>query len=132
MQAMSADRSEATKGRRLVDRLALLGCALLVIVVGGSAFLLADKYHISEGWVFGAWSAVFFFLIVGWGYRRRFRDPAFVSFFAAWTLVHALVYILVLAYLGFLWYVPIAVLELWVGYTIAIWQFGPPPDKGTQ
>jgi len=131
MQAMFVDSpNKATRGKRLLDRLALLGCALLVIAVGGSAFLLADKYHMSEAWVFGAWAAVFFFLIVGWGYRRKFRDPAFVSFFAAWTLVHALIYILVLAYLGFLWYVPIAVLELWVGYTIAIWQFGPPPDKG--
>jgi hypothetical protein len=130
MQVMSVDGSKPTRGKRLLDRLALPGAALLLIAVGGSAFLLTDKYHVSEAWVFGAWAAVFFFLIVGWGYRRKFRDPAFVSFFAAWTLVHALVYILVLAYLGFLTYVPIAVLELWVGYTIAIWQFGPPPDKG--
>jgi hypothetical protein len=36
----------------------------------------------------------------------------------------------VLAYLGFLWYLAIVVVELWVGYTIAIWQFGSPPDKG--
>lgn len=124
---MSVDSPKATRGKKLLDRLALLGCSLLVIAVGGSAFLFADKYQVSEAWVFGAWAAVFFFLIVGWGYRGKFRDPAFVSFFAAWTVVHALVYILVLAYLGFLWYVPIAVLELWVGYTIAIWQFGPPP-----
>jgi phosphotransferase system glucose/maltose/N-acetylglucosamine-specific IIC component len=130
MEVMSIDNSKPTKGKRLLDRLALLGCALLVIAVGGSAFLLANKYHVNAAWVFGAWAAVFFFLIVGWGYRRKFRDPAFVSFFAAWTLVHALVYVLVLAYLGFPWYIPIAVLELWVGYTIAIWQFGPPPGKG--
>jgi hypothetical protein len=107
----------------------LLGGAPLVIAVGGSAFLLADKYHVTEAWVFGAWAAVFFFLIVGLGYRRKFRDPAFVSFFVAWRLVHVLAYLLVLAYLGFPWYIPIAVLELWIGYTIAIRQFGPPPDK---
>ena len=69
-------------------------------------------------------------MVVGWGYRRKFRDPVFISFFVAWTLIHVLVFLLVLAYLGFLWYLPIMVLELWVGYTIAIWQFGPPPDKG--
>ena len=118
------------RGKRLIDRLALLGAALLMIGLGGSAFLLAQKYHVSEAWVFGAWAAVFFFVIVGWGYRRKFRDPAFVSFFLAWMLLHVLVYLLALAYLGFLWYVPIVVLELWIGYTIAIWQFGPPADRG--
>jgi len=40
------------------------------------------------------------------------------------------VFLLVLAYLGFIWYLPITVLELWIVFTIAIWQFGPPPDKG--
>jgi len=119
-----------TRRKRLVDRLTLLGAALLLIAVGGSAFLLADKYHVSKAWVFGAWAAVFFFVIVGWGYRRKFRDPAFVSFFVAWTLVHVFLYLLVLEYLGFPWYIPIAVLELGVGYTVAISQFGPPPDKG--
>jgi hypothetical protein len=77
---MSIDSSKATRGKRLIDRLALLGAALLVIAVGGSAFLLADKRHVSKSWVFGTWAAVFFFLIVGWGYRRKLRDPAFLSF----------------------------------------------------
>ena|SRR5438128_9697608 len=130
MEIMSVDSSKTTGGKRLIDRLASLGAALLLIAVGGGAFLLADKHHVSEAWVFGAWAAAFFFVIVGWGYRRKFRDPAFISFFVAWTLLHVLVYLLVLAYLGFLWYVPIMVLELWIGYTIAIWQFGPPPDRG--
>ncbi len=121
---------KTTRGKRLLDRLALLVCALLLIAVGGSAFLLADKHHVSEAWVFGAWAALFFFLYVGWGYRRNFRNPAFMSFFVAWTLLHVVVYLLTLAYLGFLWYVPIVVLELWIGYTVAISQFGPPPDKG--
>jgi hypothetical protein len=127
---MSVDGPKMPAGKRLVDLLVLLGAALLLITFVGSALLLADKYHVSEAWVFAAWAAVLFFLIVGWGYRRKFRDPAFVSFFVAWTILHVLVFLFVLAYLGFLWYVPLAVLELWVGYTIAIWQFGPPPDKG--
>jgi len=126
---MSAAAYKATRGKKLLDRLTLLGSALLLIALVGSAFLLADKFRISRGWVFSAWAAVLFFLIVGWGYRSKFRNPSFVSFFVAWTLVHVLLYLLVLEYLGFPWYVPIAVLELWVGYAIAISQFGPPPDK---
>ena len=66
-----------------------LTSALLLIAAGGGAFLFADKYHLSEAWVFGAWAAMFFFCIRGLGYRRKFRDPAFVSFFLAWTLLQA-------------------------------------------
>jgi hypothetical protein len=58
------------------------------------------------------------------------RGPSFRVFFAAWTLVHSLVFILVLDYLGFPWYIPIAVVELWIGYAVAIWRFGLPPDRG--
>ena len=126
---MSVDNPKSIRGNKLIDRLALLGAAVLLITVGGGAFLLADKYHVSEAWVFAAWAAAFFFVIVGWGYRRKFRDPIFVSFFLAWMMLHVVVYVAVLGYLGFLYYVPIVVLELWIGYTVAIWQFGPPPDK---
>ncbi len=108
----------------------LLGASVLVAAVSTTAFLLADERHINPAWLLAAGAALIFFLVVGWGYRRKFRDPTFVSFFLSWTLVHVLMYLLVLAYLGFLWYLPIVVLELWVGYTIAIRQFGPPADKG--
>ena len=112
---------------------ALLVCAsLLVAIAFTAAFWLADRHHVNPAWLFTAGAAPIFFLVVGWGYRRKFRDPTFVSFFLGWMFVHVLVLLLVLAYLGFLWYLPIVVLELWVGYTIAIWQFGPPPDKGVR
>jgi hypothetical protein len=56
MEVMSVDTSKATTGKKLADRLALLGAALLLIAVGDCGFLLADKYHVSEAWVFGAWA----------------------------------------------------------------------------
>lgn len=87
---MSAGAYKTTRSKRLLDRLALLGFALLLIAVVGSAFLLADRYRVSKGWVFAAWAAVLFFLVVGWGYRSKFRNPFFISFFVAWTLVHVL------------------------------------------
>jgi uncharacterized membrane protein len=118
------------KRSRAVDMLLLIGAALLVAGLSTGAALLSLAYNISPAWLLAFWVAVIFFLVVGWGYRRKFRDPVFVSFFLAWLLVHVAVYLLVLGYLGFLYYLPIVVLELWIGYTIAIWQFGPPPDKG--
>ena len=37
---------------------------------------------------------------VGWGYRRRFRSPEFLIFFAVWTVLHVFVCLAVLGYLG--------------------------------
>jgi len=128
MLGMPVQNCKTTRRKRLIDRVALLGAALLLIALGGGAFLWADKHNVNGAWVFGGWAAAFFFAIVGWGYRRRFRDPAFVAFFLAWMLVHVALYLLVLGYLGLPFYIPIAVLELWIGYTLAIWQFGPPTD----
>jgi hypothetical protein len=128
---MDSEVGEKRKKRsKALDFLLLIGASLIVAAVSVAAFWAVDARHINPTWLFGAGAALIFFLVVGWGYRRKFRDSAFVSFFVAWTLVHVLVYLLVLAYLGFFWYLPIVVLELWIGYTIAIWQFGPPPDKG--
>jgi hypothetical protein len=126
----SAAGEEKTKRSKALDLFLLVGAGLIVAAGCTAAFWIADEHHISPAWLFAAGAAVVFFLVVGWGYRRKFRDPAFVSFLLAWMFVHVLVFLLVLAYLGFLWYLPIMVLELWIGYTVAIWQFGPPPDKG--
>jgi hypothetical protein len=127
---VNAVGEEGKKRSKTLDFLLLLGASLFVAAASTAAFWVADEHHISVAWLFAAGAALIFFLVVGWGYRRKFRDPAFVSFFLVWALLHVLVYLLVLAYLGFLWYVPIMVLELWIGYTIAIRQFGPPPDQG--
>jgi FtsH-binding integral membrane protein len=126
----SAVGEEKKKRSKALDLLLLVSAGLIVAAASTAAFWIADERHISPGWLFAAGAALIFFLVVGWGYRRKFRDPAFVSFFLAWTLVHVLIFLVVLAYLGFLWYLPIMLLELWIGYMIAIWQFGPPPDKG--
>ena len=121
---------ERKKRSKTLDFLLLIVASLCVAAVSAAAFWVADDNHINPAWLFGAGAAVIFFLVVGWGYRRKFRDPVFVSFFLAWLLIHVAVYLLVLGYLGFPYYLPIVVLELWIGYAIAIWQFGPPPDRG--
>src|SRR5438874_1777578 len=64
-------RPPQTPNRRVKkrqDRLTLIGAALLVIVVGGSGFLLADNYHIDSVWVLLAWVSVGFFAGVGWDF----------------------------------------------------------------
>ena len=124
---MASVIGEEKKGRlKIADWRLLLG----IIAAGGVAFWFADDHGIDRAWIYGAGAAAIFFVAVGRGYRSLFRSPEFVIFFTIWTVVHVIVFLLVLAYLGFLYYVPIMLLELWVGYTIAILRFGPPPDRG--
>ncbi|MBI3404725.1 MAG: hypothetical protein HY046_04640 [Acidobacteria bacterium] len=125
----SVVREEKSKRSKTNDSLLLLGAGLFVAVVPTAAFWLADVYHVSEVWLFALVGAAGFFVAVGWGYRSKFRSPAVVVFLAVWMLLHVAIYLLVLSYLGFLYYLPIMVLELWVGYAVAIWRFGPPPDQ---
>ena len=121
-------RSRRTRGT--LDFLFLVGSALLLAALVTASFWIADKYEINPAWIFAAQAAVVFFAVVGWGYRRRFRSPAFVSFFVAWLLLHVTFYLLILGHLGLLYYVPFVVMELWVGYAFAIWLFGPPEPRG--
>jgi hypothetical protein len=126
----NADGEEKKKHRKGLNIFLLLTTGVILAAVSTAAFWIADERHVRPEWLFAAGVAIIFFLVVGWGYRRQFRNPVFVSFFLAWTLGHVTLFLLVQAYLGFLWYLPVLVLELWIGYTIAIWKFGPPADKG--
>jgi len=116
------------KRGRLADRLLLLLAGIVVAGGGTVAFWIADAHHVTAG-LFALVIALSF-LPVARPYRRKFGSPDFILFFVAWLMVHTLLSLLVLGYFGLLYYLPFVVLELWVGYVVAFWLFGPPPDKG--
>jgi len=127
---MDSAIGDAKKKRsRPFDVLLLLVAGLLVAAVSVGGYLISEEHHLSPGWLLSAWAAVGFIASVGRDYWAKLRSRAFAAFLIAWLAVHISVYLLVLAYLGFLYYVPAAALELWVGYVVAIWLFGPPPRK---
>jgi hypothetical protein len=99
--------------------------------LGTAAFLLADAYHISPAWVFVVWLSVGFFAAVGWDYRKEFKSGSFVLFFAAWLLLHSVIFALVATYWGWLCYLGAAFVELFFFYATAFWLFGlrPPPRR---
>ena len=105
--------------KKYLDRLWLIGAALLVIVVGGSGFLLADKYHIDSVWVLLAWVSIGFFAGVGWDFRAQFRSMRFISFFVAWLLLHLLIFVLVVSRFGWLYWLAALFLELFFFYATA-------------
>ncbi len=121
MSDLAGRPSQTPKGgvKKFLDRLSLIGAALLVIVAGGSGFLLADRYHIDSVWVLLAWVSVGFFAGVGWDYRAQFRSISFISFFVAWLLLHLLIFILVVSRLGWLYWLVALFLELFFFYATA-------------
>lgn len=115
--------------KRGLDRLALLGAALVTAFGLVGAFWVAGDFHVSPDWVFGAGSGLLFFAVVGWGYRENFRKRSFIGFFVFWTLGHVALFLLVIDWFGLTAYFLTAPLELWIGYTVAILLFGPPRER---
>lgn len=124
---------ENAPGKQKAERNRLVELVLLVVVglpVSFLLFWLADELALGPDWAFGVGMGLVFLWVVGRGYRSKLRDPAFIAFFTAWLVIHIAVFLLVLRRLGFLYYIPLVPLELWVGYYVAILRFGPPsPSK---
>jgi|HubBroStandDraft_4_1064222.scaffolds.fasta_scaffold1496417_1 hypothetical protein len=120
-------RNEVKKRSKVMDKLLLLGAALLVAALSAGAALISEAYDISPAWLLAFWTGIGFLMIIAKSYGvRKFRMPAFAMFSAAWLLVHVCAFLLVLGYLGFLSYLPFLVAELFLGFMTAIWLFGIP------
>lgn len=118
--------SRGRKRSKALDLLLLIGTAIVVAGVGTTAFWIADD-HNAAVWLLAACAALAFFVIIAKSYGLgKLKSPPFAAFSAIWLLVHVCVFLLVLAYLGFLYYLPFLVAELFLGLMAAIWLFGPP------
>jgi len=116
----------------VVDMLLLVGTALLVAGLSTGAALTSEAYNISPAWLLSFWAGVGFLGIIGKTYGvRRLKSPRFAAFSAAWLVIHVCVFLFVLGYLGFLYYLPFLVAELFLGFMTAIWLFGPPAKGST-
>jgi hypothetical protein len=113
------------------DLLALLGVALLIILVGAGAYFLAAKLGINSVWVYLTSVSVAFYATVGWDYRKELRSVPFLAFFIGWLAIHLTVFIFVVTRLGWLWWVGALFLELFFFYATAGWFFGlkPPGNR---
>ena len=61
----------------------LVGSALIVYVLGGGAFLIAEVRHINPLWVFLSLSSIGFFAMAREEYRKEFRSIRFIRFVCA-------------------------------------------------
>jgi hypothetical protein len=117
----------SNRRKEFLDLLMVLGTALVVIALGGGALLLADRYHINFVWIFFVCLCLGFFAQVGWNYRREFRSIRFVLFFCCWLLIHLLVFVFCVAFLGWVYWVLAVSVEIFFFYATAYWIFGLKP-----
>ena len=121
---------ELKKSKRFLDIFALFLSSILIVILGIGSFFLADKHHIDLIWPILAWISLAFFAGIGWDYRREFKSGAFASFFLAWTVIHSLIFVLVLGHLSWPYYVLTVPVELFVFYASASSLFGlKPPTR---
>jgi hypothetical protein len=127
--------SEKRPGRkRIVDLCLLVGSGLLVCILTGGAFLLADIYHVNPLWVIVSFISVGFFAGAREDYRKEFRSAHFVAFVCGWVVINAAVFVIVLGLFGWLWLILALALEQVLFYMTAYWLFGlrPPLGPGRQ
>jgi hypothetical protein len=111
----------------LRDRILLVGAALLVCLIGGEAFTLADDYHINPAWVFFAWNSIFLIPIVGRRFKKtQWDNPRFIAFFGVWMVLHGVVMVFLTGRVPIIYWAPFIVLELFVGFFLARLLFGRP------
>jgi len=112
-----------------LDRLLLAVSGVVVAAAGFVVFWIADYQRITS-WLLAGCAALGFLVIIGRTYGiRKFKSASFASFAALWLVVHVCAFLLVVDYLGLLFYLPFLFVELWVGFMIAIWRFGSPSDR---
>jgi hypothetical protein len=115
---------------RILDMLYLVGAALLVYALGGAAFLVADIYHVNPLWVIVSLISVGFVAGASEDYRKEFRSPRFVAFICGWVVINLVVFIVFLSFLGWLWLMPVLLVEQFLFYMTGYWLFGvSPPSK---
>jgi hypothetical protein len=93
-------RKEWTFSKRVLDLCFLVGSALIVCVLGGGAFIIAEIRHIHPTWVFLSLISMGFFAGVSEGYRREFRSVQFVFFVCGWLVINMAVIVVVLGSFG--------------------------------
>ena len=107
-----------------LDKILLVGAALLVCITGGAAFWLAEEYHLNPAWVFVGWNSIWLAPLFIRDFRTHLRKPAFVAFLLARALIHGLLVATLTRWMSVFAMVPILAVEFTVGLVLADYMFG--------
>src|SRR6266481_9867818 len=116
--------SGGTLPSRCLDRLLLVGAALLVCVMGGAAFWFAEDYRVNPAWIFVAWNSIWLVPLFIRDFRNHLRRPSFVAFLGAWAVIHGLLVVTLMRWLSIPAMLPILAIELAAGLAAADFAFG--------
>lgn len=116
--------------KQIADAFLLIGAALVVCIVGGAAFLIADVRHVNPLWVFLSLISVVFFAGITEDYRNELRSGRFILFVCGWLVINIVVIVAFLGLFGWLYLIAALLLEQFFFYLSAYWLFGlRPPLK---
>jgi len=96
----------------LRDRVILFIAAIFACAIVLGAFLFTETHHLSPMWVFVPAVSLGFFAQVGWAYRQEFRSASFCLFFFAWLLIHVFSFLFVVGIVGWIYWIPTLVAEV--------------------
>ena len=115
---------------RVLDFCLLIGAAITVCMLGVGAFIAASSLHVSPLWVFFGLISTGVAAGVAEEYRNELRSLRFVLFVLGWLVVNITVIVLVVSSIGWLWLIPLLLLEQAIFYMSAYWLFGlKPPSR---
>jgi hypothetical protein len=112
-----------------LDKFLLVGAALVVCVVGGATFWLAEDYHVNPAWVFFAGNSILLVPLVGGEFRSQLKRPFFIMFFIAWMVMHGLTVLGLMRWVDVLYWIPLLAVELFIGYFAAYCLFDVPETE---
>jgi hypothetical protein len=126
---VARSKEQPAFSRRVLDLCLLVGSALMVCVLAGGAFVIAEIRHINPIWVFLSLISIGFIAFAKEEYRREFRSVRFILFVCVWVVVNMAVVVSVLASFGWLWLILALLLEQFLFYMTAYWFFGVSPPS---
>ena len=121
---------EQRVSKQIADSFLLIGAALVVCIVGGAAFLIADVRHVNPLWVFLSLISIVFFAGIAEDYRNELRSGRFILFVCGWLIINIVLIVAVLGLFGWMYLIAALLLEQFLFYLSAYWLFGlRPPLK---
>ena len=121
-------KPEESPARGCLDKVLLVGVAVLVCVIGGAAFWFADEYHVNPAWVFVAWNSIFIALSFIRRFRSHLKKPSFVAYLIAWAVIHGLLAVTLMRWFSIPATLPFIAIELTLGVFAADYFFNIQPD----
>jgi FtsH-binding integral membrane protein len=121
-------KPEESRANGCLDRLLMIGAALLVCMIGVGAFAIADHYHSNPAWVFVAWNSIFIALSFVRRFRSHLKKPSFVAYLFVWAVIHGLLVVTLMRWFSIPAMLPFLAIELTLGVLAADYFLDIRPD----